>query len=124
MDRPREILIHQSCNRHNLMLGCDRELVLLSALLSAMLIFALVTWWGIVAGILLWLGAVVRSVSHGEGRSHVAARLHSAREISVVLRRQEWPAIAIAAHSSPLEVRDAVYGTSKESRRAPGPAAV
>jgi type IV secretion system protein TrbD len=58
MDRPREILIHQSCNRHNLLLGCDRELVLLSALLSAMLIFALVTWWGIVAGIVLWLGAV------------------------------------------------------------------
>jgi type IV secretion system protein TrbD len=58
MDKPREILIHQSCNRHNLLLGCDRELVLLLALLAAMLIFALVTWWGIVAGILLWLGAV------------------------------------------------------------------
>ena len=58
MGKPREILIHQSCNRHNLLLGCDRELVLLSALLSAMLIFALVTWWGIVAGILLWLAAV------------------------------------------------------------------
>ena len=58
MDKPREILIHQSCNRHNLLLGCDRELVLLSALLSAMLIFALVTWWGIVAGIVLWVAAV------------------------------------------------------------------
>src|SRR5262245_39969382 len=58
MDKPREILIHQSCNRHNLLLGCDRELVLLSALLSAMLIFALVTWWGIIAGIVLWVMAV------------------------------------------------------------------
>ncbi len=58
MDKPREILIHQSCNRHNLLLGCDRELVLLSALLSAMLIFALVTWWGIAAGITLWLASV------------------------------------------------------------------
>ncbi|MCZ2076317.1 MAG: VirB3 family type IV secretion system protein [Bryobacterales bacterium] len=58
MDKPREILIHQSCNRHNLLLGCDRELVLFSALLSAMLIFALVTWWGIVVGIVLWLAAV------------------------------------------------------------------
>src|SRR5215472_11624847 len=43
MDRPREIVIHQSCNRHNLLLGCDRELVLFAALLSAMLIFSLVT---------------------------------------------------------------------------------
>lgn len=58
MDRPREIVIHQSCNRHNLLLGCDRELVLFAALLSAMLIFALVTWWGIVVGIVLWLAAV------------------------------------------------------------------
>jgi type IV secretion system protein VirB3 len=58
MDRPREIVIHQSCNRHNLLLGCDRELVLFAALLSAMLIFALVTWWGIVLGIVFWLAAV------------------------------------------------------------------
>jgi type IV secretory pathway TrbD component len=58
MDKPREILIHQSCNRHNLLLGCDRDLLLLSGLLSAMLIFALVTWWGIVAGIVFWIVAV------------------------------------------------------------------
>jgi type IV secretion system protein VirB3 len=58
MQRVREILIHQSCNRPNLLLGCDRELVLFSALLSAMLIFALVTWWGVATGILLWLVAV------------------------------------------------------------------
>jgi type IV secretion system protein TrbD len=58
MDKPREILIHQSCNRHNLLLGCDRELLLLSGLLSATLIFALVTWWGVIAGIVLWIVAV------------------------------------------------------------------
>jgi type IV secretion system protein TrbD len=58
MDRPREIVIHQSCNRHNLLLGCDRELVLFAALLSAMLIFSLVTWWGIVAGVVFWLAGV------------------------------------------------------------------
>jgi type IV secretion system protein VirB3 len=39
-------------------LGGDRELVLFAALMSAMLIFALVTWWGIVAGIAIWIGAV------------------------------------------------------------------
>jgi type IV secretion system protein TrbD len=58
MDRPREIVIHQSANRPHLLLGGDRELVLFAALMSAMLIFALVTWWAIVAGIAIWIGAV------------------------------------------------------------------
>jgi type IV secretion system protein VirB3 len=58
MERPREIVIHQSANRPHLLLGSDRELVLFAALMSAMLIFALVTWWGIVAGIALWVAAV------------------------------------------------------------------
>jgi len=58
MDKPREIVIHQSANRPHLLLGGDRDLVLFAALMSAMLIFALVTWWGIVAGIALWISAV------------------------------------------------------------------
>jgi type IV secretion system protein VirB3 len=58
MDRPREIVIHQSANRSQLLLGGDRELVLFAAVLSAMLIFALVTWWGVVTGVALWLLAV------------------------------------------------------------------
>jgi type IV secretion system protein VirB3 len=58
MDRPREIVIHQSANRPHLLLGGDRELVLFAALMSAMLIFALITWWGIVAGIALWIASV------------------------------------------------------------------
>ena len=51
MEKPREILIHQSANRPHLLLGGDRELVLFAALMSAMLMFALVTWWEIAAGI-------------------------------------------------------------------------
>jgi type IV secretion system protein TrbD len=58
MEKPREVMIHQSANRPQLVLGGDREMVLLSALLAAMLIFALVTWWGVVAGLLLWVSAV------------------------------------------------------------------
>jgi type IV secretion system protein VirB3 len=58
MDRPREIVIHQSANRPHLLLGGDRELVLFAALMSAMLIFALVTWWGIVAGVALWIASI------------------------------------------------------------------
>lgn len=58
MEKPREILIHQSANRPHLLLGGDRELVLFAALMSAMLIFALVTWWGVVAGVALWITAI------------------------------------------------------------------
>ena len=58
MENPREIVIHQSCNRPNLLLGCDRELLLLCGMLSAMLIFALVTWWGVAVGITLWVMSV------------------------------------------------------------------
>ena len=58
MEKPREILIHQSANRPHLVLAGDRELVLFAALLSAMLVFALVTWWGVLAGIALWFMAV------------------------------------------------------------------
>ena len=58
MEKPREILIHQSANRPHLLLGGDRELVLFAALMSAMLMFALVTWWGIAAGIALWTSAI------------------------------------------------------------------
>jgi type IV secretory pathway TrbD component len=58
MEKLREIVIHQSANRPHLLLGGDRELVLFAALLSAMLVFALVTWWGVVAGITLWILSV------------------------------------------------------------------
>jgi type IV secretion system protein TrbD len=58
MDKPREVVIHQSANRPHLLLGGDRELVLFAALLSAMLIFALVTWWGVATGVLLWFLSV------------------------------------------------------------------
>jgi type IV secretion system protein VirB3 len=58
MEKPREILIHQSANRPHLLLGGDRELVLFAALMSALLMFALVTWWGIAAGIALWTSAI------------------------------------------------------------------
>ncbi len=58
MDKPREVIIHQSANRPHLLLGGDREIVLLFALLSAALVFALATWWGAVAGIALWVVSV------------------------------------------------------------------
>jgi type IV secretion system protein TrbD len=58
MEKPREIIVHQSANRPNLLLGADRELVLLSAILAASLIFVIASWWGILLGVLLWVVAV------------------------------------------------------------------
>jgi len=58
MDDPREVPLYQSANRPNLLMGCDREMVLLAALLSAALIFSVATLWSLVIGIAAWVGAV------------------------------------------------------------------
>lgn len=58
MDKPREIVIHQSANRPSLLLGGDRELVLGAAMLSAILIFVLATWWATLAGVVLWVASI------------------------------------------------------------------
>jgi type IV secretion system protein VirB3 len=58
MDAPREVPFHESANRPNLLLGGDREMVLVFAILAAMLVFAVMKWWSVVAGVVLWLTAV------------------------------------------------------------------
>jgi type IV secretion system protein VirB3 len=57
-DRPREVVIHQSANRPNQILGGDRELVLMAILTAVSLAFSLGTWWGIGVSVGFWLGAV------------------------------------------------------------------
>ena len=57
-DRPREIVIHQSANRPNQILGGDRELVLVAMLTAVSLAFSLGTWWGVGLSIGFWVGAV------------------------------------------------------------------
>ena len=57
-DRPREIMIHQSANRPNQILGGDRELVLIAILTSISLALSLGTWWGIGLSVAFWVGAV------------------------------------------------------------------
>lgn len=58
MDAPREVTIYQSANRPNLLLGCDRELVLLVILLCAALVFSVATVWAVAIGIATWVAAV------------------------------------------------------------------
>jgi len=57
-DRPREIVIHQSANRPNQILGGDRELVLIAMLTAISLAFSLGTWWGIGLNVAFWVGVV------------------------------------------------------------------
>ena len=58
IDRPREIVIHQSANRPNQILGGDRELVLIAMLTAISLAFSLGSWWGIGLSVAFWVGAV------------------------------------------------------------------
>ena len=66
MNSPREMPFHQSANRAHLLLGGDRELVLVSGILAAVLIFAVMTWWSTLAGLVLWLAAVAVLATMGK----------------------------------------------------------
>jgi type IV secretion system protein TrbD len=57
-DRSREVVIHQSANRPNQILGGDRELMLMAMLTAVALAFSLGTWWGICLSVGFWVGAV------------------------------------------------------------------
>jgi type IV secretory pathway TrbD component len=57
-DRPREIVIHQSANRPNQILGGDRELVLMTILISVSLAFSMATLWGIAIVVVFWIASV------------------------------------------------------------------
>jgi type IV secretion system protein TrbD len=54
----REVVIHESANRSNQLLGGDRELVLITLLISVSLAFSLATWWGVILSVALWTTAI------------------------------------------------------------------
>ena len=58
VDTPREIVIHQSANRPNLILGGDRELVLVVIMIAVALAFSLASWWGIGVSVVFWIGSM------------------------------------------------------------------
>jgi len=57
-DSPRQTAIHQSANRPNLLLGGDRELVLVTVTVAGGLAFSLASWWGIGLALVLWVAAI------------------------------------------------------------------
>ncbi|EKN4882294.1 TPA: conjugal transfer protein TrbD [Yersinia enterocolitica] len=54
----RTIPIRKSGNRHNLFMDGDREMVMFSGLLAAILIFAAQDWRAFFAGVVLWFSAL------------------------------------------------------------------
>lgn len=50
--------IHRALSRPNLLLGADRELVLLTGLAAAILIFVVLTWYAALLGIAIWIVVV------------------------------------------------------------------
>ncbi|ADZ72803.1 conjugal transfer protein TrbD [Polymorphum gilvum] len=50
--------VHRALSRPNLLMGADRELVLLTALAAVILIFVVLTWYAALFGIAIWLIAV------------------------------------------------------------------
>ncbi|MGV1768153.1 conjugal transfer protein TrbD [Rhizobium rhizogenes] len=50
--------VHRALSRPNLLMGADRELVLLTALASVILIFVVLTWYAVLFGAAIWLVAV------------------------------------------------------------------
>lgn len=55
MDEPRRIPIHRSINRPNMIMGGERELVLMSMFVAALICFTASTWMQVVLGVVFWL---------------------------------------------------------------------
>lgn len=50
--------VHRALSRPSLLMGADRELVLLTALAAVILIFVVLTWYAALFGIAMWLVTV------------------------------------------------------------------
>lgn len=50
--------VHRALSRPNLLMGADRELVLLTALAAVILIFVVLTWYAALFGLAIWMIAV------------------------------------------------------------------
>lgn len=54
-DKLQAIKVHSALNKPNLLLGGERELMLMVGLFSALMIFIAMTWQTFIIGIALWL---------------------------------------------------------------------
>ena len=103
-DRPREIVIHQSANRPNQILGGDRELVLIAMPTAISLAFCMGSWWGDRPKPCVLGRSRGGTSTHGEGRSIAPANLHTAYPVQSVLSREKRASVALRAYPKELEV--------------------
>jgi type IV secretory pathway TrbD component/type IV secretory pathway VirB2 component (pilin) len=71
---PARSRIHRALSRPNLLMGADRELVLLTGLAAVILIFVVLTWYSALFGIAIWI-VIVGAAHDGQGRSDDAQGL-------------------------------------------------
>jgi type IV secretion system protein TrbD len=57
-DDAREVPVYQSANKPNLLMGCDRELLLFVGLIAAALVFSVVRWWAVICGAVAWFASI------------------------------------------------------------------
>jgi type IV secretory pathway TrbD component len=57
-ETPQETILDPSINRPHLLLGGDRELVICAGLGAAAVAFTLMTWWGFIIALGIWLVAI------------------------------------------------------------------
>lgn len=50
--------IHRALSRPNLLMGADRELVLLTGLATVILTFVVLTWFSALLGIAIWIAVI------------------------------------------------------------------
>jgi type IV secretory pathway TrbD component len=74
LDRSR---IHRALSRPNLLIGADRELVLLTGLAAIILIFVVLTPYSALFGIAVWIVVVGGAADDGQGRSDDAPGLRT-----------------------------------------------
>ncbi len=115
-DKPREIIIHQSANRPNLLLGGDRELVLVMVMIAGGLAFSL----GVMVGDRSGGGVVGRLngglAAHGQGRPAASSRLPPAHPLRRVLPSKERSPWTNNRNAKWLEVTAAMQITEHRSR--------
>ncbi|MBB6510929.1 type IV secretion system protein VirB3 [Rhizobium soli] len=58
--------VHRALSRPNLLMGADRELVLLTALAAIILIFVVLTWYATLFGIAIWVVAALRMMAKSD----------------------------------------------------------
>ena len=116
-DRPREIVIHQSANRPNQILGGDRELVLIAMLTTISLAFSLGSWWGIGLSVAFWVGAV--AVLQRMGKADPRLRQIYVRHIRyrAFYPAKSGPSVALRTGAEKLEMMNASERTSRQSAR-------